>query len=91
MRLRNVTGSKDMIAQSQYVIHEPQEHKGKWSEVFENYQDGLHFGEWYEQNKQWLHELFDKYSIPKDIELFEELYYEFQSEDWRHGSCGGCI
>ena len=36
MRLRNVTGSKDMIAQSQYVIHEPQEHKGKWSEVFEN-------------------------------------------------------
>ena len=29
MRLRNVTGSKDMIAQSQYVIHEPQEHKGK--------------------------------------------------------------
>ena len=36
MRLRNVTGSKDMIAQSQYVIHEPQDHKGKWSEVFEN-------------------------------------------------------
>lgn len=36
MRLRNVTGSKDMIAQSQYVFHEPQEHKGKWSEVFEN-------------------------------------------------------
>lgn len=36
MRLRNVTGSKDMIAQSQYVIHEPQEHKGKWSEVFGN-------------------------------------------------------
>ena len=36
MRLRNVTGSKDMIAQSQYVIHEPQEYKGKWSEVFGN-------------------------------------------------------
>lgn len=62
-----------------------------WSEVFEDYEDGLQFEEWYEQNKQWLHELFDKYSIPKDIELFEELYYEFQSEDWRHGSCGGCI
>ena len=36
MRLRNVTGSREMIADSKYVIHNPQEHKGKWSEVFGN-------------------------------------------------------
>ncbi|MBE5876991.1 MAG: tRNA (guanosine(46)-N7)-methyltransferase TrmB [Lachnospiraceae bacterium] len=36
MRLRNVTGSREMIADSKYVVHNPQEHKGKWSEVFEN-------------------------------------------------------
>ena len=36
MRLRNVTGSREMIADSKYVVHNPQEHKGKWSEVFGN-------------------------------------------------------
>ncbi len=36
MRLRNVTGSREVIADSKYVVHNPQEHKGKWSEVFGN-------------------------------------------------------
>lgn len=36
MRLRNVTGSKEVIAESKYVIHEPKEQKGKWNEVFLN-------------------------------------------------------
>ena len=36
MRLRNVTGSRDMIAQSKYVVHEPEKCKGKWKEVFGN-------------------------------------------------------
>lgn len=36
MRLRNITGSREMIAASDYVIHEPQEHKGKWNEIFGN-------------------------------------------------------
>lgn len=36
MRLRNVTGSREMIAESKYVIHEPESQKGKWKEIFGN-------------------------------------------------------
>lgn len=36
MRLRNITGSREMIAESRFVVHEPQEHKGRWSELFSN-------------------------------------------------------
>lgn len=36
MRLRNVTGSREVIADSRFVIHEPETHKGKWKEVFGN-------------------------------------------------------
>lgn len=36
MRLRNVTGSKEAIAESEYVIHNPQECRGSWHEVFGN-------------------------------------------------------
>lgn len=36
MRLRNVTGSREMIAANDFVIHEPKELKGKWKTIFEN-------------------------------------------------------
>lgn len=36
MRLRNISGSRDVIAQSPLVIHEPKQHKGNWKEVFGN-------------------------------------------------------
>lgn len=36
MRLRNVTGSREMIAGSRFVVHEPAAQKGKWREVFGN-------------------------------------------------------
>ena len=36
MRLRNVTGSREVIAESAYVAHEPQQYKGKWKELFGN-------------------------------------------------------
>lgn len=36
MRLRNVTGSREMIAESRFVIHEPEKQKGKWKEIFGN-------------------------------------------------------
>lgn len=36
MRLRNVTGSKEAIAESKYVIHNPQECRGNWHEIFGN-------------------------------------------------------
>lgn len=36
MRLRNISGSRDVIAQSSLVIHEPKQHRGSWKEVFGN-------------------------------------------------------
>ncbi len=36
MRLRNVTGSQEMIADSRFIVHEPFELKGKWGEEFGN-------------------------------------------------------
>lgn len=36
MRLRNVKGSREVIAANDFVIHNPEETKGKWKEVFGN-------------------------------------------------------
>ena len=37
MRLRNIPGAKDAIEDSKYVVHDVQEKKGKWAEVFGNH------------------------------------------------------
>lgn len=52
-----------------------------WSEVFEDYEDGLYFEAWYERNP-WVD------AVPA---LPVEVYTAFAEHDWRHGSCGGCI
>ncbi|HIX28707.1 MAG TPA: tRNA (guanosine(46)-N7)-methyltransferase TrmB [Candidatus Blautia stercoravium] len=36
MRLRNIPGAKDAIEESKYVVHNVQEKKGRWQEVFGN-------------------------------------------------------
>lgn len=36
MRLRNIPGSKEFIAESNYVVHDPENRKGHWNEVFGN-------------------------------------------------------
>lgn len=36
MRLRNVTGSREYIADSRFVVHEPSERKSKWKDLFGN-------------------------------------------------------
>ena len=36
MRLRNIPGSRETIADSDFVIHNEEEYKGKWHEVFGN-------------------------------------------------------
>ena len=41
MRLRNITGARDVIAGSEYVIQEPEKQKGCWKEAFET-QGELH-------------------------------------------------
>lgn len=36
MRLRNVKGSKEAIAATDFVIHDPENYKGRWQELFGN-------------------------------------------------------
>ena len=36
MRLRNIPGSWEVIAENEYVVHEEQSHRGQWKEVFGN-------------------------------------------------------
>lgn len=36
MRLRNITGSREVIAENEFVVHEPETHRGNWKEIFEN-------------------------------------------------------
>ena len=34
MRLKNIPGSREVIAENEYVIHDETAHKGKWREIF---------------------------------------------------------
>lgn len=36
MRLRNIKGSREMIQTNEYVVPEPENHKGKWNQFFKN-------------------------------------------------------
>ena len=36
MRLRNVPGSRETIAQSRFTVNEPERHRGSWGELFGN-------------------------------------------------------
>lgn len=54
-------------------------------EVFEDYEDGLSFDEWIEENDTWISKFLDT------VEEKYELYCLINEIDFRHGSCGGCI
>lgn len=60
-------------------------HFENWEVVWERYRDGLDCSEWCEQWKDWLNEL------GLSEEERREVYEAFAEEDWRYGSCGGCI
>ena len=55
------------------------------TELFDSYEDGLECGEWIEVNKGWLD------TITTDYETQREIYEAINAEDFRAGSCGGCI
>ena len=43
MRLRNITGCREMIGESEFVVHEPETMKGKWREAFGNLMNYPHY------------------------------------------------
>ena len=56
-------------------------HFENWTEVFEDYEDGLEFEEWLVENP-WVRDL-----PAPDLDIF----VAFSCEDFRPGQCGGCI
>lgn len=60
-------------------------------EQFESYEDGLKCHEWIYENREWITKMFEENNIKVTEELLIDLFNKIQSEDWRHGSCGGCI
>ena len=61
MRLRNITGSKEMIAKNRFVVHEPEKYKGCWhEEIFKNILD--------------VSQLLEKYEIKVDKIYFDDDY-----------------
>lgn len=66
-------------------------HFEDWSEVFEDHEAGLLFEEWKLNPPNNLKESLGIHGFTVDDDLLIELYKAIQLEDWRHGSCGGCI
>lgn len=62
-----------------------------WDEKTEYYEDGLCTNEWIEQNQDLIEEVFMENGIPLTEENMKDFYLAFVDQDFRHGSCGGCI
>ena len=55
------------------------------------YAEGLPEDAWIVENLDWLASLFIKHDIPADESHFRLFYRAVNKQDWRCGSCGGCI
>lgn len=66
-------------------------HFEDWLEVFEDYEDGLGEYEWIEKNKYWIDAGLEKIGKKFSNQDYERLYCAIQENDFRRGSCGGCI
>jgi len=67
---------------------------GIYSFIYEDdpdYAEGLPEEEWIVANIEWLQTLFEDYNIPFDKAHLQYFYQAINPEDWRCGSCGGCL
>lgn len=55
-----------------------------WTEVWDEYENGLDEGDWCDRNRAWLEGLAPRTEWGK-------VYAAFQRSDFRPNSCGGCI
>lgn len=68
-----------------YKTFEKWEFDDKWNEEWSTYEDGLECEDWIEANYEWLS------VYTQDSKTMRDIYDAFNKNDWRHGSCGGCI
>lgn len=62
-----------------------------FEECEENYINGLDEVDWIYDNYNWIKRMFDKENIVVTDELLSELYNKISEQDFRDGSCGGCL
>jgi hypothetical protein len=53
MRLRHIKGAEEEIAESPYVVQDPQSLKGRWHEFFETIIRSALRSEWGKENSSW--------------------------------------
>lgn len=63
----------------------------EYMEEWDYYEDGWEKDVWIKRNLDWIKPMFEEHNIEVTDELLSELYDKIQEEDWRQGSCGGCI
>jgi hypothetical protein len=68
-----------------YGVYQAWHFNEYYMEEFEYYNDGLDRDDWIKENKEWLNK------ITTDKLLQMEIFDAIQSQDFRIGSCGGCI
>lgn len=73
---------KDMGTRNIYNFIDPED---------ELYLEGLDESDWILANMDWLSDLFIQYDIPLEEDYMRAFYQAVNLEDWRCGSCGGCI
>ena len=63
-----------------------------YSEIWEDYTDGLNYENWLQSDTgKSLIELTKRNGFELTSEEIEDLYIKLQQQDFRTGSCGGCI
>lgn len=57
----------------------------------EMFAEGSPEDSWIIENARWLIELFEQHDIPISENTMRAFYQVVNPQDWRCGSCGGCI
>ena len=57
----------------------------------EDYTEGLVLERWISENFDWLEQVFGQCNISLDEQHVAWFYQAVNQQDWRCGSCGGCI
>ena len=56
-----------------------------------DFAEGLEEDEWVLENMEWIAPMFEENGIPLDEQHLGWFYQAINMDDWRCGSCGGCI
>lgn len=57
----------------------------------EIFREGLGEDDWILANMDWLADVFQQHNIELDEQNFRFFYQAVNPQDWRCGSCGGCM